>query len=274
MIMFEQSRRLSRAAALGRREKTASAVAARLRRARAASALGAYALTSGAPRARRLRQRDVREHARRRRAPRAAARRRRRDLRLGRLSRHRTSGQLQRRAAGRAGFARTRPLPLTASGQMSKARPQVLARVSLAGRRAARISYAHCNRCAAGPHARSGAPTRSTTVGNGGTCTWHAYPSLAERGRQRVADDRGDVRRADEPPGPRGPVRRRDAEALVGQQHDAHVRRVLARAGRLGAVGVQDGLRHARSATAKASSTPSGASRGRCCRPAPRRARR
>ena len=43
-----------------------------------------------------------------------------------------------------------------------------------------------------------------------------------------MADDRGDVRRADEPPRPGGPVRRRHAEALVGEQHDAHVRRFLA----------------------------------------------
>ena len=80
--------------------------------------------------------------------------------------------------------------------------------------------------------------------------SWIAYPSWLNRRRQRVADDRRDVRRADEPAGPGGPVRRRDAEALVGQQHDAHVRRLLARARRVGAVGVQDGLRHARSGAA------------------------
>ena len=45
-----------------------------------------------------------------------------------------------------------------------------------------------------------------------------------------MADDGRDVRRADEPAGPRSALRRRDAEALVGQQHDAHVRRVRRRA--------------------------------------------
>ena len=57
--------------------------------------------------------------------------------------------------------------------------------------------------------------------------TWLAYPPWLNAGRQRVADDRCDARRADEPARPGGPVRRGDAEALVGQQHDAHVRRVL-----------------------------------------------
>ncbi len=73
-------------------------------------------------------------------------------------------------------------------------------------------------------------------------------PKLAERRRQRVADDGGDFRGADEPPGSGCLVRRGDAEALVGEQHDAHVRGVLTGAGRLVSVGVQDGLRHARSA--------------------------
>ena len=59
-----------------------------------------------------------------------------------------------------------------------------------------------------------------------------------------MADDRSDVRRADEPAGPRGAVRRRHAEALVCEQHDAHVRRVLPGAGGLVPVGLQDGLRH------------------------------
>src|SRR5664280_2686312 len=56
-------------------------------------------------------------------------------------------------------------------------------------------------------------------------------PKLAGGRRQRVADDRGYVRRPDEPSGPGGPVWRCDAEALVGEQHDAHVRGVLDRAG-------------------------------------------
>ena len=97
---------------------------------------------------------------------------------------------------------------------------------------------------------------------------------VAEPWRQRLADDGRDVRRADEPPGTRGALRRRHAEALVGQQHDAHVRRVLPGAGRLVPVGLQDGLRHADRARSWLLRTRCGASPGPCCRPAPRRGRR
>ena len=70
-------------------------------------------------------------------------------------------------------------------------------------------------------------------------------PLVACAGGQRVADDSRNIRRAHEPPGPGGALRRRDAEALVGEQHDAHLRGLLPGAGRVGAVGLQDGLRHA-----------------------------
>ena len=78
-------------------------------------------------------------------------------------------------------------------------------------------------------------------------------PALAQPGRQRLADDGRDARRADERPGPRRPVRRRDAEALVDQQHDADVRRVRGRAHRLGAVRLQDGVRRTRSTGSRTS---------------------
>ena len=64
-----------------------------------------------------------------------------------------------------------------------------------------------------------------------------AVSKLAQPRRQRVAVDRGDVRRSDERPGPRRALRRRDAEALVGEQHDAVVLRVRARADRRGCCG-------------------------------------
>src|SRR5205085_8427006 len=49
---------------------------------------------------------------------------------------------------------------------------------------------------------------------------------LAELRRHVLADDGRDARRLDECPRPGGPVWRRDAEALVGQQHAAGVRGV------------------------------------------------
>ena len=66
---------------------------------------------------------------------------------------------------------------------------------------------------------------------------------MAEPGRQRLAAHGGDVRRPDERPRTCRPLRRRDAEALVGEQHDADVRRVRARVDRLGAVGLRHVLR-------------------------------
>src|SRR5260370_38926028 len=59
-----------------------------------------------------------------------------------------------------------------------------------------------------------------------------------------LADNSRHARRPDERPWSRRPLRRRDAETLVDQQHDVDVRHVLDSAGRLGAVGLQDGLRH------------------------------
>src|SRR6185437_16459352 len=66
---------------------------------------------------------------------------------------------------------------------------------------------------------------------------------LAQRRRHFLADDRRDARRPDERARPGRALRRRDAEALVDQQHDADLRLVRDRADHLGAVGVQDGLR-------------------------------
>src|SRR5947209_18923007 len=68
-------------------------------------------------------------------------------------------------------------------------------------------------------------------------------PSVAQRGRQRLATGRGDARRADEHPRYRDLVWWHRA-AKVGGQHDAHgLHRVLPGPGGMGAVGVQDGLR-------------------------------
>ncbi len=58
-----------------------------------------------------------------------------------------------------------------------------------------------------------------------------------------MADDRCDACRPDERPRPRRAVWRRDAEALVGEQHDAHLRRLLPDPHRVVPVGLQDGLR-------------------------------
>ena len=126
---------------------------------------------------------------------------------------------------------------------MSKGRGQVLARVSLPRS----LQGGFHTQTAIGalrPVRRAGARQPIHNDRKWRHMTWLCIPKLAERRGQRVADDRGDVRRADEPAGPCGPVRRRDAEALVGQQHDAHVRRVLRDAHRVVPVGVQDGLRH------------------------------
>ena len=91
-----------------------------------------------------------------------------------------------------------------------------------------------------------------------------------------MAADRGDARRSDERPGPRRPVRRRHAEALVDQQHDADVRRVRGRARRVGAVGLQDGLRLAvpRAVALGLLRRTSSASRGRSSAIRPSRTRR
>ena len=67
---------------------------------------------------------------------------------------------------------------------------------------------------------------------------------LAKLGRYVMADHRRDAGRPDERARPGSALRRRDAEAVVDQQHDADVRHVLGRARRLGAVGLQDGVRH------------------------------
>src|ERR1700733_15324890 len=83
---------------------------------------------------------------------------------------------------------------------------------------------------------------RQTTVGTEAH-DLAVIPKLAERGGQRMADDRCYVRRADEPAGLGGSVRRCYAEALVGQRDDAHVRGVLRDAHRMVPMGVQDGLR-------------------------------
>src|SRR2546423_1596202 len=68
---------------------------------------------------------------------------------------------------------------------------------------------------------------------------------LAERRRHVLADHGRHARRPDERPRPGRAVRRRDAEALVDQQHDADLRRVLRRARRVGSLGLQPGIWHA-----------------------------
>src|SRR5438067_7546421 len=47
--------------------------------------------------------------------------------------------------------------------------------------------------------------------------SWSAVSPLAEPRRQHLADDRGDARGVDERAGPRRPLRRRHAEAVVRQ---------------------------------------------------------
>ncbi len=71
----------------------------------------------------------------------------------------------------------------------------------------------------------------------------NALPPMAEPRRQFVAAHRSNARRLDERAGPRRPVRRRDAEALVGEQHDARVHRLRTRARGVGALRIQDGFR-------------------------------
>ncbi len=63
-----------------------------------------------------------------------------------------------------------------------------------------------------------------------------SIPNLAEPRRQRLAADRRDARRPDERPRPRRALRRRHAEALVREQHDARVLRLRGRPDRLGAL--------------------------------------
>ena len=79
-----------------------------------------------------------------------------------------------------------------------------------------------------------------------GVCLNHvALSRLAKSRRQRLAAGGGDSGRHDEHPRHRGPVRRDRAEE-VGREHDADgLHRVRAGAGRVGAVGFQDGLRRA-----------------------------
>ena len=67
---------------------------------------------------------------------------------------------------------------------------------------------------------------------------------VAQPRRQRLADDRGNAGRTDERARTCRALRRRHAEAVVDQQHDADLRRLRRRARRLGALGLQDGLRH------------------------------
>ena len=66
---------------------------------------------------------------------------------------------------------------------------------------------------------------------------------LVKPGRQRVAAHRGDAGGADERARPRRPLRRRDAEALVGQLDDDVVHRVRPRAHCVGAGRLRDGVR-------------------------------
>ena len=83
-------------------------------------------------------------------------------------------------------------------------------------------------------------------------------------GQHVVAADGGDVRRPDEHPGPDGPLRRRDAETLVGELDDDVVRRLRDRRRPLVSVRLQDGLRRAdHTSPTAASSATSGASRAR-----------
>ena len=66
------------------------------------------------------------------------------------------------------------------------------------------------------------------------------------RRRQLMAADRGDPGRPDEHPGPGRPLRRRDAETLVGELDDDGFCRLRDRAHPLVPVRVQDGVRRRR----------------------------
>src|SRR4029077_239675 len=71
----------------------------------------------------------------------------------------------------------------------------------------------------------------------------HQFNGMVERRRQFMAAHRRHVRRPDEHPGPRFPLRRRNAETLVCELDDDGVRRLRGRAHPLGPGRLQNGLR-------------------------------
>src|ERR1700743_1868598 len=71
----------------------------------------------------------------------------------------------------------------------------------------------------------------------------HLTIGMLERRRQFMAAHRRDARRPDEHPGPRGPLRPRNAETLVCELDDDGVRRLRDRAHPLGPGRIQNGLR-------------------------------
>ena len=74
-----------------------------------------------------------------------------------------------------------------------------------------------------------GQTRRPQASGSGSERRVDAVRPTAEHGRQLVAVDRGHAGRPDERSRPRRPVRGGDAEALVGEQHDAGLHRLRAR---------------------------------------------
>src|SRR2546421_2679588 len=120
---------------------------------------------------------------------------------------------------------------------MSKAWSQVLARVALPARPWG--GFHNPRQTVRFVRMRGGRRQTTKTAGTEAH-DLAGIPKLAYPRRQCVADDGGDARRADERARPRCPVRGRDAEALVGEQHDADVRGLLPEADSLVPVGFQD----------------------------------
>ena len=77
------------------------------------------------------------------------------------------------------------------------------------------------------------------------TAEWLAYPSWLNAGDNAWQLTAATFVGMMSIPGSRRALWRCDAEALVGEQHDAHLRRLCARSGCVVSVGLQDGLRHA-----------------------------
>ena len=239
--MMEQSQRPVRAAALGAAREDRDRGAARLCRARAAVALGVYALTSGAPAradcidvtfASTLGGAELHACGAQARAICAS----------GALQRHRERSCA--RPARRAGFAvRPASRALAAAARVPHRAAALRAARRLDKCRNARPKcwpgWPYPPSAAAGFHTRTvnrrarlacvnwAASRHIHNVGNGGTCPGCAYPSWLNPGDNAWQMTAATFVGLMSLPGPRGPVRRRHAEALVGQQHDAHVRRVL-----------------------------------------------
>src|ERR1700756_4630127 len=104
---------------------------------------------------------------------------------------------------------------------MSKAGPEVLARVALAARL---LGGFHNPRETVRSSACAGDGVRRIKTAGTEAHDLGGLPKLAPPRGHGVGDDGGDAGRAHERARTRRPVWRRDAEALVREQHDADVR--------------------------------------------------